>query len=400
MKSEGFGFFRKSKRILKSRLFLSVVLPTLLLSASARAETIGLVVTGGWSIAGHYTTDMKLECPNGYNPDTISSWKAIKFNSDAERDADWVGNHEGNFRTVEGGKRVHVGFAPQLVNETAPSFDAIGTMSEGLNLDGTADGKETDRTCKHNKLSSPDGASKDIDNQLYRSVGCFRGTRPEGVFFQYWNAEFETAAPDRWLIEIKGVDSRVNDTHVDVMVAHGLDKVVKDASGKFLPSLSQRVDTMIPRYVYYTTGRIENGVLITDPISDMRMPSTAITDTGEIGFQQARWRLKLTDTGAKGILGAYQDTDRFFRFMLKTAGNKPRATALAAAPFWHSLKRNADGMKDPKTGQCNSISAAWTVEMTNTKIVLDPILPPLPSRPTTVSSTEVEKVTRVSSAEK
>ena len=386
-----------------SRFMTSACVMSFALSAGAtsvRAETIGLVVTGGWSVAGQYTTDMKLECPNGYNPDTISSWKAIQFKSQAEKDADWVGNHEGNFRTLPDGRRVHVGFAPQFVQEAAPSYDALGKVSDGLNLDGTADGRDTDRTCKHEKMSSPDGAVKDIDNQLYRAFGCFRGTRPEGVFFQYWNGEFETAASDRWLIEIKGVDSRVNDDHVDVMVAHGLDKVVKDASGKFLPGLSQRVDTMIPRYIYYTTGKIENGVLITDPIADMRMPAAAITDTGELGFQQARWRLKLTETGAKGILGAYEDTERFFRFMVKTAINKPRATALAAAPFWHSLKRNADGMKDPKTGQCNSISAAWTVELTNTNIVLDPSLPALPPRRAAVSANEVEKVTRVSSAEK
>lgn len=364
------------KRRLSGVAFCAAMTALIAGSPALKAETIGLVVTGGWTISGTYTKDMKLECPNGFNPDTRDNYRSLKFKTEAEKEADWIGNTSGDYRVV-GSSRLHPNFAPHLIKEPLPYHDALGKVSDGFNLDGTPDGAATAGTCTHEKMTSPDGA-RDIDNQLYRAAACTRGLRADGLLFQFWNAEFVTAQENRWLVEISNVDDPANDDDVVVMISHGLDKIVKDANGKFVIGMSQRIDTTLPQYLTYTTGRIVDHELITDPIPELSLPAFALTEIAEIRFLDARMRLKLTPDGAKGILGAYHDTDRLHRFYAKTMGMHTIAAGMPTVSLYHALKRNADGVRDPKTGQCSAISSAYTVELVRASIVRDPNLPPPP----------------------
>jgi hypothetical protein len=352
----------------KTACLFALTLPLCFAGIEVRAETLGFVVTK-WHIAGSYTKDAKAECPNGINPDNRDNFRA-QFKTQAEQDEAIV-----KFANIEmhnrGPNGESVVYNPELTQDLLPHHEGQGKISNGFNLDGTADGRATETTCAHGKFTSPDG-EPGIDNQIYRSFACVRGMRPEGLFDAFFNGEITTKQPNRWLVEISGVDDPANDDHVDVMVAHGLDKLVQDASGNFVPGLSQRVNTDAPDYIQRTTGRIVNHVLITDPMNELRLPTTAILENGERHFRNARLRLSLQADGAKGVLAGYHESDRFYRFLAKTLGQHSIAVGVSPASLYASLLRNADGFKNPATGQCTAISAAYDIELVRAFVVHEP----------------------------
>ena len=351
----------------KSKLIM-IVAASCLVSGAVHAETLGYVVTN-WNFAGQYTEGGKLECPSGFNPDNRDNFRAtFKTEEEREEALKKYANFEMRFRGPNGESDL---YNPDLVHDPLPFTDAKGTISTGVNLDGTPDGGATDKTCKHTKFSSPDGRPG-IDNQMYRVTGCNRGTRPDGLFDVFFNNEIITKQTNRWLVEVSGVDSRENDNHVDVVVAHGLDKLVQDASGGFVPGLSQRVDHAMPRYIARSTGRIENGVLITDPFTQVILPTTSFLEEGEHHLKNMVLRLDLKPTGASGSMSAYHDVDRYYRFWAKTTGLHGVSNIVSPPSFWAALKRNADGFKDPATGVCTAISAVYDLKLVSAFIVHKP----------------------------
>lgn len=296
----------------------------------ARAETLGFAVTR-WHIAGQFTADGKLECPNGINPDQRAR-----------------------------------------VENPLPYNQGKGKISPGFNLDGTKDGRATDKTCAHTKFTSYEGEGG-IDNQLYLTMACIRSMRPDGLLDAFLNGEIITQQPNRWLVEITGVDDQANDSHVEVTIAHGMDKLVQDARGNFIPGLSQRIDEAMPDYIHHTTGRIVNHVLITDPIPELRLPSTQILEPGERHFLNAQLKLKLSPNGAAGVLAGYSDVERLYRFWAKSIGVHGVAVGVTPPSVYASIQRNADGMKDPKTGKCTAISSVHDIELVRAFIVREQI---------------------------
>lgn len=332
--------------------------------ATVHAETIGLVLTT-WHIAGTYSDDAKTECAHGINPDARANFRA-QFKTEEEQ-----AEAMKKFASVEFGLRGPNGesmnYSPHIVHDLLPWSDAQGKISNGLNLDGTTDGQATAKTCAHTKFTSPEG-EPGIDNQMYRVFGCIRGMRPGGMFDTFYNAEIALKTTNRWVVEITGVDDSANDDRVEVTIAAGLDKLLQDASGKFVPGLTQRM-TPLPDYIAHTTGRIVDHVLITDPFEVVRLPTEQITDVAEWEFRNLRLKLKLTDTGAAGALAAYQDNDKFYRMYAKTLGAHHVSVGASSPSVFESLKRNADGFKDPKTGQCTATSSAYDVEFVRAFIV-------------------------------
>lgn len=277
------------------RCLLIVAMAALTAIAPAHAETLGFVLIQ-WHNAGQFTPDGIVECPKGFNADN------------------------------------------------APFQESKGTVSNGFNLDGSKDGRSAS-TCPHAKFSAPDG-EKGIDNQLYRTQACIRSARPDDPADALTNSEIVTNGVNRWLVEVTGVDDVVNDDHVDVTLAHGLDKLPLDVNGKFIPGSTQRIDEASPAYVFHTTGRIVKGTLITEPVEGLEI--------GQRAFVSARLKLDLSPDGARGVIGGYHDIERFYRASTKTSG--------AAPQFYTALQRNADGVKNAKTGKCSAISAAYDLE--------------------------------------
>jgi hypothetical protein len=82
-----------------------------------------------------------------------------------------------------------------------------------------------------------------------------------------------------------------------------------------------------------------------------------------------RMRLKLSDTGAKGMVAGYQDIDGFYQSFARTTGVVDQLAGFDTAGIYNGLHRFADGDKNPQTGQCKAISSAYYLEATRVFIV-------------------------------
>ena len=334
------------------------------LTSAAHAETLGFVLTQ-WHDAGQFTPDAKLECPNGLNPGYRDNFRA-SFKSDEAREAQMkkFSNLNMAHRGPNGESQIYF---PELVEDPLPYHEGKGTISRGFNLDGT-DGRATNKTCAHGKFTSPDGETG-IDNQLYRIEACVSGLRPGGTSDGLINNEVVSKNINRWLVEITGVDDQANDDHVDVMFAHGLDKLVRDANSKFVPGLSQRVDEDATSAIFRTTGRIVNHVLITDAIPDLGIGQTRVLERGVLPFVWARMKLNLNGDTARGVLAGYHDIQAYYRFWAKGTGAHSVVANASPPSYYAALNRLADGYKDPATGKCTAISAAYDMEFVRAFIV-------------------------------
>jgi hypothetical protein len=333
---------------------------------AAQAETLGFALTT-WHIAGAYTDDAK-ECAHGVNPDARENFRA-QFKTKEEQEAAMR-----KFASVgyifRGPNGENMNYSPEIVQDYLPWSDADAKVSPGLDLDGSANGAATAKTCAHTPFTSPDGQAG-IDNQMYRVVGCIRGMRPGNLLDTFYNGEIASKIINRWLVEVTDVDDRVNDDQVKVTLAHGLDKLVQDANGKFVPGLTQRM-TKNPDYIATATGRIVDGVLITDPFPVVHIPTEQLDEPHEWEFKDFQFRLKLSENGASGVIGAYQDIGKFYRQFAKVTGQHHVSMGASPPSVYRSLIRHADGFKDPATGQCTAISSAYEVEFVRAFIVREP----------------------------
>ena len=339
---------------------------------SASAKTLGFVLTK-WHYAGQFTPDAKLECPQGFAPGLRDNFRAV-FKTKEEQEAQ-ITKYAGIEMRARGPNGESETYSPELIEDPLPHPEGQGKISRGFNLDGTKDGAATNKSCSHAKFSSPDdGGQKDIDNQLYRSMACIKGMRPDGVSDGLANSELIGKLINRLLIEVTGVDDEANDDHVEVTIAHGLDKVVQDASGNFIPGLTQRMDEKAAAYIFHVNGKIVNHVLITDPMPNLeigQMPGPV--EMGIRAFKDARLQIKIGPDRTTAVVGGYHDVERFYRFWAKTVGQHSVIANASAPSFWRSIQRMADGYKDPTTGKCTAISAAYDLELVRAFIVREKV---------------------------
>jgi hypothetical protein len=248
--------------------------------------------------------------------------------------------------------------------------EVTGKIAEGFNLDGNAD---------TGGFTSP-GGERGIDNAFYRAWGCimsFRGTP--------YHAYLSQRANDKMLdglytivIRLSGNSSPMNDDNVTFEVAYSPDRVVKDAMGNVVRDVSFRV----AKTEQYTrlNARIRNGVLETEQ-ADVRLPafSWGETSRGEALFQKGRVRLIVNkDGGLSGLVGGYRDwRDVYGRDTFNVpSGGATRETYYHENQIgmYYALKRNADGIPDPKTGENTAISAAFRFTA-RPAFVVDPPVP-------------------------
>ena len=325
---------------------------------------IGLVLTT-WNLDLYQTPEMA-ECPAGLQASEAEQLNARK---DAKEQLHKYGGI--GLRGPDGESDRQF---PDLVQDPIPFRELQTKIGYGMNLDGTPDGRATAKSCQHEKFTSPQGEA--VDNQLARVLGCTKGWRKDGFNTEFHGREFELLHGNRILIEITGVDDEKNDPDVEVSIYKGLDRLVSTAPGKFVPFLNQRIDTREPRFTHKTHGRIVDGVLITDPIPKADFSVTWLTVPAERRLKDMRLRLKLSDTGAEGYVGGYEDLKRWWNLFAKSAGMVD-AGQYSAAPIYHAMKRYADGVPDPATGQCTAISAAYKVTAVRAMIAHPPASPPV-----------------------
>jgi len=241
---------------------------------------------------------------------------------------------------------------------TAPDAgmqQVTGRIAEGFNLDGNAN------TGGFSDVSGERG----IDNALYRAWGCimsYRGTPYHAYLSQRANDKMLDGLYT-FVIRVSGNADPMNDDHVTVELAYSPDHVVKDPMGNVVRDVSFRV----VKAEQYTRlkAHIRNGVLETEQ-ADVHIPafSWGETNRGDALFQKGRVRLALTkDGGLSGLVGGYRDwRDVYARDTFNVpSGGATRETYYHEnqISMYYALKRNADGMPDPKTGRNTAISAAF-----------------------------------------
>lgn len=335
-------------------LSLSVAACLLALVPTGKAESgrIGYVVTE-WRHALHETPGGKEECPDGFSPSDRRQHEALPDSQERLEKFGYYSNRGPNGEAVQ--------HFPWLFEDPLPSPELQTDIGHGLNLDGTRDGQATANTCAHEKFFNADGVA--VDNQMARVVGCTETWRSGGFADEFFRQEIISFAHNRILIELDGVDDLQNDPEVAVHIYKGRDGLTQGAGGSFPPFQNQRVDERFTRYMHQTTGRIVDGVLLTEPIAYAWLPIYWVQTPAERLIRGLRLQLRLDEAAAEGFLAGYEDVNIWWKAHSRSgiAGGGSSVGPFSNAWLYRAVQRYADGFPDPETGQCTAISAAYRI---------------------------------------
>ncbi|MCW1429912.1 hypothetical protein [Novosphingobium sp. JCM 18896] len=237
----------------------------------------------------------------------------------------------------------------------------------GLDLD---EGK-TDDTCAHEAFTTPTG-EQGIDNQEYRAMGCtleWRGVDGIAGDNQTGMRQFMSSGEWTQVILLRGVDSLQNDDDVEVIYANTPDRPLADSKGQFLRGTTFTISDKAPRNRNVLHGRIKNGVLTTDPADIVLTQTWGQGGARDIRGNRTKWhyakgRLRLAfqpDGSLRGVMGGYRPIfDVIVSPAIGGAGSAIVA-GIDCAQNLATLRHYADGLKNPKTGKCEGVSAAQAI---------------------------------------
>ena len=244
-----------------------------------------------------------------------------------------------------------------------------GRIGDGFNLDGKI---------KANDFVSPDG-ERGIDNALYRAWGCDAPWRGNG------NATLDLRANDKMqeglytmVVRVSGNQDTMNDDDARVEIGYSPDKIIKDARGNVAADYSYR----LVQSAHYTRLKavIKDGVVETEQVARLHAPRMAwfYDQTGDANFAQGRIRLKLSADGltAAGLLGGYRNWRDLYaeNTFAQDGGQQGIREHEDHVSLYYALRRNADGMFNPKTGKFDGISSAYRLKL-YAAYVVDPKIP-------------------------
>ena len=255
--------------------------------------------------------------------------------------------------------------------------EVSGKIAEGFNLDANA---------KTGGFTSPSG-EKGIDNAFYRAWGClmsFRGTSYHAYMSQRANDKMVDGMYTM-VMRVSGNGDPMNDDNAILEVGYSPDHLVKDPNGNVVDKYSFR----IAKTAQYTRlrARIHNGVALTEQVADLYAPAFAWAESnrGEADFHKGRIRLVMNaDGSASALIGGYRDWRELYgrdTFNVPSGGQtRETYTHQNQISAYYALKRNADGLPDPKTGRNTAISTAFRVTA-KPAYVLDPKTPVVINQP-------------------
>lgn len=310
--------------------------------------------------AAFYRGDEKVDCPDGRSHSLREAYMATQSPAERERLV-----RPENAKELERKYKIDYVFGPGgrdiCTNPAAfdtPSRELQKTVQSkigpGMNLDGAAPGgAPAPGTCAHDKFTGPAGEAG-VDNQFFRSIGCNTFWRGASTGVGDGLGEFPwTDKPV--VVVVRHVKSWENDPDVEVEIAASPDKAAV-GGGKILPGASYSM-TDNPHWRVVLKARIENGVVITEP-GDLAVPVNWVGATnGEYLLNKARFRFRRqADGGLQGQAGGYRPIDNAIA-VLETGGpGVASAAGVECASVRKTLRVMADGDRDPKTGQCASVS--------------------------------------------
>jgi hypothetical protein len=338
--------------------------------AQASDKTIGYVVTSYYT-AIHETKYME-ECPEGLAIGSDEIW----FESLSPADKDRL-TQGGTLQPVDPARKQlsylrgpngeDVCWYPRIVDDP-PMRVVEGEFSYGFDLDGNTDGSPTETTCAHETFTGLDG-TPGVDNQLYRLLGCVYGFRSSGYIEDHANRERRDEGQGNILIEVKGVDDRLNDDDVTISFYLANTPLPRDSAGKIIPYSSYRATP--GRYGDKVSGKIVDGKLTTKPAS-VRLPYYGNGGAMEMYFPEFRLDVDLLADGAqaKGFWAGYYDVDSFWDHIQKVQHNA-HVGEYNCPSLYRAAQRLADGFPDPATGQCTALSSAFRFEAVAAFIIHD-----------------------------
>lgn len=302
-----------------------------------------------------YETDESVQCPNGLNLGPRESF-AKRFPDD------------GTVRTVLETQLKLEGENWHSTSDKGPVpyQEPQGDISIGLNLDGQV---------SPNDFKSPEG-EEGIDNQFYRVVGCTNNFMKAGSMRHFINVFMVQYNNNRWMFELTNVDDLTNDDDVTLTTYRGRDALLVDATGEnYTPGGTQHIDERWGKeFVVQVKGKIVDGVLTSDPIDHIRIPSGSTFNTN--GYEQflgLQFKLAINAKTATGLLGGYMNLDKFRLWRNTTWSTHHQSYGQEnASALYASMLRNADAYPDPETGVNTAISMANEVTFVQAYIMREP----------------------------
>jgi hypothetical protein len=337
-------------------------------AAPPKNGEMGFVVT---AFAPSIYPGMKDNCPNGYS-NTISENYVARL-SEPERARLTKPENEKELAelwkaSAHGPNNTNLCTNFDLFPEQPLQKPVQGQRAFGLDLDGN-DGKGDSSLCEHASFEGPNG-EKGIDNQSYRAMGCVKGWRaPDGSagdLITYFQNQLKTGE-FTIVIQLHGVDSLVNDNDVQVVLSSSEEGPIIDAQQNFVAGASYNTHSN-PRWRNVLRGRIVNGVLTTasreivikQPIYDGERGPRMVRF--EWVFTKGRLQMSFRPDGSlSGVLGGYLPLFSLFQRGASSGRGSTDTVNYDCASSYNTLKKLADGGRDPKTGQCTTISTSYDV---------------------------------------
>ena len=259
------------------------------------------------------------------------------------------------------------------------TVEAADIPVDGIDLDGV-DSKAGDASagmCPHQDFVGVRG-ERGIDNQFFRVVGCTRSYHSSGQSNGF-AIEMLTGA---WgiLLTLDGVDDLRNDDSVEVGIFANADPIQLSPTREPLSYATYAMD-QDPRFRAKTRGRIQEGVLTTEPV-DVRFHKVTNSLRLERPLKNARLRVTISESGVlEGYLGGYTPVEDMYdlqfgfrngkneagelgplRLRFGTANGAARVLGYTCPGVYHSLYQYADGDPDPQSGRCTSISVQYRIK--------------------------------------
>ncbi len=261
-----------------------------------------------------------------------------------------------------------------------PGIDLTGYYQE---IGATAPG-----TCPYQSFVGVNGETG-IDNQIFRVLGCIHGFQSTGQAIDF-NTNMLTG---EWgiLITLSGVDDIRNDDHVEVSIYANGDPLQVSAAHEPIEFATYAVHPDA-RFHTRTTGRIVDGVLMTDPadINFQRVTNALLFDRP---LRDGILRLTLGEDGiVEGHMAGYTPVEAMYdmqfghrngvdavailegeRIPRRGAGQgASRVLGYTCNGVYHALYEQADGHPDPQSGACTSISTQYRLTAIPAFVVDEP----------------------------
>jgi len=249
-------------------------------------------------------------------------------------------------------------------------IEVTGKLAYGFDLDGNP----------NTGFTGVDG-TPGVDNNFYRVSGCilaFRGPHRRGARIAITNEAMQNGLY-QILVVVSGAKDPVNDDDVTVALYTSDDRMVKDANGKIAADYTFRVDAK-PTYHTVFKAKIKDGVLTSDRTFLFRThDNTDAEQYNVLDLYKAKVRWELNADGSmSGFVGGYRDWSQ--TYLEKAGGDVWWGNATGAGTredlghydltaWYQALRRNADGLPDPKTGKNRGISTVYRFSMVPAFIV-------------------------------